>query len=1088
MAGASETQSGRRPMSERKGAIAWMAKNPVASNLLMLLLLVGGIIMGLKVRQEVFPETELDIISVAVPYPGASPSEVESGIILAVEEAVRGLDGVKRVTSKATEGMATVNVELLIDVDKSKALSDVKGAVDRLTSLPKDSERPTTSLLDTRKEVISVVLYGDQDATVLRALAERARDQMLGDPGITQVDLLGAPAKEVAIEVPSAQLRTHNLTLEAVAQKVAATAVELPGGGVKTPSGEVLVRTAERRESELEFSDIPLVSGPKGTEVRLGEVADVRESFAETDESAVFEGKPAIMLRVYRTGDQTPIEVADTVRGHIERIETWVPAGVQVAQWADWSEIYRERMDLLIRNAQMGLILVLLSLGLFLELRLAFWVTMGIPISFLGALLFMPSMDVSINMISMFAFIVTLGMVVDDAIVVGENIYTFRQRGHSPVQAAVLGVQQVATPVTFSIATTVAAFSPMLFVPGFMGKLFAVIPMIVISVLVISLVESLFVLPAHLGHLKDARPGGVFDWITQRQQVVSRMLERFIERRYAPVLKLTLRRRYFALAVGISSLIITAGFVAGGRIAFHFMPQLDGDIVVAQVELPYGSSVEQTERVRARIESAAKRALEDFGGEEVKRGVFSQVGALFAGGGPAANGSASGGHLANVQVFLKPSDQRDFESRAFLERWRELAGPVFEARKLTYSAAMGPSAGSPVDVELNHPDAKVLEAAAAEVEKALEGYGGVRDIENGNSEGKPQLDLTLTPAATSLGLTSNDIARQVRSAFYGAEALRQQEGRNEVRVIARLPISERRSEYDIESMLIRTPEGGEVPLLEVAEVERGRSWPEIERSDGGRIIHVKSDIDTEVTAANIVLETLTKDVLEGLPDRYAGLTYGFGGETREQAETMSALGTGGLIALIVIYALLAIPFKSYAQPVIVMSAIPFGMVGAVFGHLLMGYSLSMVSMMGLVALTGVVVNDSLVLIDAANAFRREGHGALQAISAAGVRRFRPILLTSITTFLGLVPMITETSVQARFLIPMAISLGFGVLFATFIILLLVPALYMMLEDLIWSTQLLRRWLFGDAESATLASEPYEDGFDEDFDVDFDDLY
>ena len=1087
--GASESQTGRRSMAERKGAIAWMAKNPVAANLLMLLLLVGGLIMGFRVRQEVFPETDLDIIAVSVPYPGASPSEVESGIILAVEEAVRGLDGVKRVTSQATEGMASVNVELLIDVDKSKALSDVKGAVDRLTSLPKDSERPTTSLLDTRKEVISVVLYGEQDAKVLRALAERARDQMLSDPGITQVDLLGAPAKEIAIEVPTAQLRTHNLTLEAVAQKVAATAVELPGGGVKTSSGEVLVRTAERRESDDEFSDIPLVNGPRGAEVRLGELADVRETFAETDESAVFEGKPAIMLRVYRTGEQTPIEVADTVREHIEQIKSWLPAGVEVAQWADWSEIYRERMELLMRNAQMGLILVLLSLGLFLELRLAFWVTMGIPISFLGALLFMPSMDVSVNMISMFAFIVTLGMVVDDAIVVGENIYTFRQRGMSHVDAAVHGVSQVATPVTFSIATTVAAFSPMLFVPGFMGKLFAVIPMIVISVLVISLVESLFVLPAHLGHQKDARPGGVFHWIGERQQVVSRALERFIERRYAPVLKATLRRRYFALAVGVSSIIITAGIVAGGRISFHFMPQLDGDIVVAQVELPYGSSVEQTERVRARMESAAKRALEDFGGDEAKRGVFSQVGALFAAGGPRPAGAASGGHLANVQVFLTPSDEREFESREFLERWRELTGPVFEARKLTFSASMGPSAGSPVDVELNHPDADVLEAAAAEVEQALEGYAGVRDIENGNAEGKPQLDLTLTPAATSLGLTSNDVARQVRSAFYGAEALRQQEGRNEVRIIARLPVQERRSEFDIESMLIRTPDGGEVPLMVVAEVERGRSWPQIERADGGRIIHVKADIDDKVTAANIVLETLTKDVLKDLPGRYPGLTYAFGGETREQAETMGSLKTGGLIALIVIYALLAIPFRSYAQPLIVMSAIPFGMVGAVFGHLLMGYSLSMVSMMGLVALTGVVVNDSLVLIDAANHYRREGYGALQAILAAGVRRFRPILLTSITTFLGLMPMILETSVQARFLIPMAISLGFGVLFATFIILLLVPALYMMLEDLLWTRRVIGRWLLGDPARATaLAEEPYEDGFEEDFDVDFDDVY
>ncbi|MEZ4429476.1 MAG: efflux RND transporter permease subunit, partial [Nannocystaceae bacterium] len=460
-------------MRDRKGAIAWMAQNPVAANLLMLLFLLGGLVMGAQVKQEVFPETDLDAISIVVPYPGASPSEVESGIVLAIEEAVRGIDGVKRVTASAAEGVGTVTAELEIDVDKSEALSDIKGAVDRLTSLPEDSERPTVSLINTRREVISVVLYGDQDPRVLRTLAERARDQMLNDPGITQVELFGAPPREVAIEVPTAELRRHDLTLEVIAAKVAAFSIELPGGGVKTPSGEVLVRTAERRLRDDEFADIPIIADARGTDVRLGDIGEVRETFAETDEEAIFEGKPGIMIKVFRSGDQTPVEVADTVREHIERIKGWLPAGVQIAQWADWSEIYRERMDLLIRNAQMGLILVLLSLGLFLELRLAFWVTMGIPISFLGALLFMPGMDVSVNMISMFAFIVTLGMVVDDAIVIGENIYDRRQRGVPYVQAAIEGAREVATPVTFSIATTVAAFAPMLVVPGFMGKLFA---------------------------------------------------------------------------------------------------------------------------------------------------------------------------------------------------------------------------------------------------------------------------------------------------------------------------------------------------------------------------------------------------------------------------------------------------------------------------------------------------------------------------------------------------------------------------------------------------------------------------------------
>ncbi len=1043
-------------MKDRKGAIAWMANNPVAANLLMLMFLLGGFIMSAQVRQEVFPETTLDMVTVSVPYPGASPTEVEQGIVLAVEEAVRGIDGVKRVTAVASEGAANVTAELELDADQAKALSDIKGAVDRLTSLPKDAERPTVSLAAPRAEVISVVLYGNQDTQVLRALAEQARDQMLVDSEITQVDLTGAPPREIVIEVPQAELRRYNLTLDQVAQKVAATSVELPGGGVKTSGGEILVRTSERRTSELEFARIPIITSATGTEVTLGDIGRVEETFAETDEAAWFEGQPGIMIKVYRSGDQTPVEVAERVRGHLDQIKTWLPPGVSIAQWQDWSQLYYERMDLLLRNAYTGLILVLLSLGLFLELRLAFWVTMGIPISFLGSLLFMPGLDASINMISMFAFIVTLGMVVDDAIVVGENIYERRTRGVSFVEAAIEGSREVAVPVTFSIATTIAAFSPMFFVPGFMGKMFAVIPTIVISVLIISLVESLFVLPAHLGHLKEPSEEGIYGVVYRRQQVVREALERFIKHRYAPFLHRTLRYRYVALAIGIASLVLTIGLIAGGRIAFHFMPPIAGDLVTASVELPYGTPVETTRRIQHRLEEAASVALAEMGEPDDKRGMFSLLGSSPIRGGPRPQASGgSGSHIASVQILLVPADDREMDSEAYMERWRELTGPVFEAKKLTFTAAMGPSAGKPVDVELNHTDPAVLERAAKDVAEALAGYGGVTDIENGVAEGKPQLDLKLTDEAKSLGLTSNDIARQVRASFYGSEALRQQEGRDEVRVLARLPVEERTSEYNIETLLIRTQDGGEIPLVEAAKLSRGVSWPEIERADGGRLLHVTAEVDETQTAPGVVIKTLTADVLDKLGDRYPGLTYGFGGENREQKDTTEALASGGQLALIVIFALLAIPFKSYIQPVIVMIAIPFGFVGAVIGHVVMGYSLSMISMMGIVALSGVVINDSLVLIAAANTYRKEGKSPREAIQAAGERRFRPILLTSLTTFLGLMPMILETSVQARFLVPMAISLGFGVMFATFIILLLVPCFYMMIEDM-------RGMLFGPA--------------------------
>lgn len=1030
------------------GAIAWMAGNPVAANLLMMFLLIGGLLMSCRVKQEVFPETELDMISISVPYPGASPAEVEQGIILAVEEATRGIDGVKRVVATAAEGRGYVTAELEVDADKEKALADIKSAVDRITSLPKETERPIVSLLTNRSEVLSVVVYGQQDLAVLRDLAEQARDQFLTDSRITQVDLAGAPPREISIEVPREQLRVHGLTLDAIAQKVTQTSLQMPGGGVKTATGEVLVRTNERREDERGFSDIPVVTGPAGTEVRLGDIARVRKEFAETDESASFDGMPAIMIRVFRIGEQKPLEVAAAVREQSERVAAFLPPGVKIAQWRDMSEIYAQRVDLLMRNAYMGLALVMICLGLFLELRVAFWVTMGIPISFMGALLLMPSMDVSVNMITLFAFIVVLGMVVDDAIVVGENIFERTQRGESYLEAAIGGAKEVGVPVVFSVLTTVAAFTPLFFVPGFSGKLFSVIPVIVISVLLISLFESLFILPAHLGHMKKPGEKGVYAAIHRQQQRITRGLERFIARFYAPLVRAALRWRYLTLAIGAAMLIVTIGYARAGLIGFRFFPAIDGDVVTASIELPYGASVEQTRLVQQRLLTTAQQLIEEHGGEPIKRGLFAQIGSRGGGGNMGGGGlQTSGGHLANVQVYFVPSDQRDFETSAFAAEWRERVGPVVEAKSVQFSFNMGPSAGRPVDVEISHRDDEVLDRAAADVVAALRSYAGVTDIENGVALGKPQLDLTLRPEAVSLGLSATDIARQVRGAFYGSEALRQQDGRNEVRVLVRLPDAERRNENDIADLLIRTPQGGEIPLREAAEIKRGRSWPSIERADGRRIIHVTADIREGESTPAMVLGKLTDEVLNGLPDKYPGLSWGFGGENRAQRESLGSLGAGAMMAMLAIYGLLAVPFRSYIQPLIVMAAIPFGLVGAIGGHVMLGLELSIMSMMGMVALSGVVVNDSLVMVDATNEFhQRQGMSVFEAVAAAGARRFRPIMLTSITTFFGLAPMILEPSVQARFLIPMAVSLGFGVMFATGITLLIVPALYLAVED------------------------------------------
>ena len=1067
---------------KRRGVIAWMAQNSVASNLLMLGLVVGGLVIGSTVKQEVFPEFDLDVISVGVPYPGASPAEVEQGIVLAIEEQVRALDGVKRVTASSAEGAAGVTIELELGTDPNKALADVKSAVDRITSFPEEAEEPTVSLVSNRKEVIAIAVYGDQSDEVLRQVAEDVKDDLLLSPDITYVELAGTRPREISIEVPQENLRRYGSSLPQIAAKVRQLAVELPGGGVKTAAGEVLVRTAERRDLAHEFETLPIITAEDGTEVTLGTIARVEDTFEDNDVSATFDGKPAVLVNVFRSGDETPVEVADVVHAYVKQTteDGILPPGLELAALNDASQMFRERIDLLVRNAQLGLVLVLIVLGLFLNARLAFWVTMGIPISFLGSLLLMPLLDVSVNMISLFAFIITLGIVVDDAIVVGENIFEMRERGMGRMSAAITGARQIAVPVTFSVLTSIAAFSPLLFVPGPSGKFFRVIPSIVICVLTISLIESLLVLPAHLGHrstlftalqrfflwpfrasvrkplprLGDDDPdppkGRIVEALEAPQRRFSVWLQWVIDRAYDPTLKWVLEHRYAAVVIAASILIATFGFLASGRLPFTFLPKTDSDRITAQAVLQFGTPVAESEALRDRIEEAARKTLDEFGGPRYADGIFTLVGGrVRAGLGPSGpSGGSAGSHIAGVQVFLVPSDQRDFGASEFAEAWRQRVGEVIGLESLTFVYSTGPGAGSPIEVELAHDDIQVLEEAASEVAEALSSYAGVKDVDDGFARGKPQLDFELTPLGTSLGLTAEDVGRQVRGAFFGSEALRQQRGKDEVRVMVRLPEDERRSEYDIETLMLRTPDGGEVPLTMAAEVERGYAYTTIKRAEGRRVVPVTADVVPGKGNAGQVLASLRDEVLPGVVAKYAGLTYSFEGERKSQSESLGALAIGFPLALGAIFTLLAIPFGSYLQPLVVMSAIPFGLVGAVGGHLLMGYDLSLISIMGIVATSGIVVNDSLVLVHAANAFRADGHSSYESVRMAGTRRFRPILLTSLTTFFGLAPMIAETSVQARFLIPMAISLGFGILFATFVILLMVPALYLILEDVV----------------------------------------
>ncbi len=1019
--------------SRSSSSIAWMAANPVAANLLMLVFLIGGaIILFTQVKQEIFPEFEVDLVKISIAYPGASPEEVEKGVVLAVEEAIGNLDVVKKLTAVASEGKASIDAEIYEDEEMNKAVADIKNEIDRISSFPEDVEEPQVSVRSMRREVLSLVIYGDVSEKVLREMGEQVRDDLLTDERITQVDLDGIRSPEISIEVSREQLRAYDLTLDQIASEIRRSAVDLPAGGVKTRGGEILLRTTERRDIGREFEDLVILRDKDGTRVRLGDIATIVDGFDDEHVGSYFNGKRAVRVDVYRTGDQTPLTVAAAVQEYRAQLEGRLPPGVQTAIWRDRSETYHQRVDLLTRNAWIGLILVIVILGLFLEIKLAFWVTLGIPISFLGAFLFLPMVDVSINMISLFGFIVTLGMVVDDAIVVGENIYVHRQMGLKPNDAAVIGAMQVSVPVVFAILTTIAAFAPMFFVSGTMGKVFRILPAVVVSVLVLSLIESLYILPAHLAHSVPVKEGGFFSF----QQKFGRMVENFARFVYGPIVEKAVAYRWITLAIGLALLMVTIGWVNGGRIAIEPFPKIESDSVEASAELPFGVAAAESDVVKKRLEDAAFAIIEEENqrhGQSIFRGMNTRV---------------RGTHSISVTVLLVPTDQRNFSGVDFSNRWRKKIGPITGVESLSFDAtAGGPRGGKPVDVQLSHRNIDVLKKAAVELAEKLKAYEGIQDVDDGFADGKAQINFRIRPEARSLGLTATELGRQLRHHFYGSEAIRQQRGRDLVKVMVRLPENERSSEFDIEEMIITTPDGGEIPLSSAAWLDRGRSYTAIFRTDGQRNVHVSAELDFDVTSSGSVLGSIAQDEMPGLLQKYPGLTYTFEGGDRSRRESMASLKTGFLMAVLVMYVLIAIPLKSYLLPLVVLSAIPFGFVGAVIGHIIMGYSLSLVSMMGLVALSGVVVNDSLLLVHTVNRMRSQGKDMQSAVIASGIRRFRPIILTSVTTFFGLTPMIFETSLQARFMIPMAISLGFGVLFATGITLLMVPSFYIISQDI-----------------------------------------
>ncbi|MEL7059081.1 MAG: efflux RND transporter permease subunit [Acidobacteriota bacterium] len=1057
--------SGRRPKAS--GPVSWFAGHHVAANLLMVFVLLSGILTLGSITVEIFPEFTADTITIRVPYRGASPAEAEEGVVIRVEEAIAAVQGIKRIRSTASEGSGLVTVEIDEDADNRRVLDEVKAAVDRIETFPEEIEQPIVSEVLPRRQVISVVLFGDVAPKTLTVLAERVRDDLTALDEITQADVRGVPPYEISIEISEQALRRHGLSFSQVADAVRTTSLDLPGGSVKTAGGEVLLRTKGQRYRGEEFEKIVVLTGRDGTDVRLGEVATVIDGFEDADISSRFDGQTAALVQVYRTGDEGALDVTQAVRDYIARTQDSLPAGVTVDTWQDTSQILRQRIGLLLKNARLGLILVFVCLALFLDLRLAFWTTMGIPISFLGGLYLLPAFDVTINMISLFAFIVSLGIVVDDAIIVGENVYSKMESGMRPLEAAVTGAREMAMPVTFAVLTSITAFMPLMLVEGTLGSVMRNIPAVVIAVLILSLIESLLILPAHLSG--DGGPPRVLRplvallrhplrLLQSARGLATRGLERLVRGPYSRLLETALAWRYLTVATAVAILFLSIALSVGGFVKFSFMPSIDADNMTAYLQMPQGTPAEQTKQIALRLERAALEVAEEFDAERSDLGpdqslivhVATTVGEqpTAGGGGPTSTGASTGGggHLAEVFVELLPGEVRNASSAVLMNRWRDKVGEVAGASALTYTATLF-SAGDAISVQLAHRDFDTLLEATEALKASLAEYPGTKDIADSFLPGKRELKLDLTAEGRALGLTLSDLARQVRQGFFGEEAQRIQRGRDDIRVMVRYPEAERESLGDVESIRIRLPNGTEVPFATVAQVEEGRGFASISRVDRRRVVTVTADVDAQVANANDINASLREEVLPRLLADYRGLTFDFEGEQREQEESLSSLGDNFIVALCVMFGLLAIPFRSYTQPLIVMAVIPFGFVGALFGHLLLGLELTLLSFFGIVALTGVVVNDSLIMVDLINRQRLDGVPLDTAIREAGKRRFRPILLTTLTTFLGLSPMILETSLQARFLVPMAVSLGFGIVFATVLTLLLVPVIYRILEDL-----------------------------------------
>lgn len=1023
------------PETEHRGIIAWFSTNGVAANLLMLFIIAAGIGTLFFIRIQLFPDFETRMIQASMAYPGAAPEEVEQAIVIPIEESVQDLSGINRLRSTAREGSGVVTLEITPGYDMVELLNEVKSRIDRISTFPDNVERPVVREIEMTQEVLDVAVYGNLDDRAMKTLAQSIRDEILLLPEVSRAQIQGDRDYEIAIEVSENTLREYGLTMGQVASAVRASSIDVPGGAIRTQNGRIQLRTQEQAYTGPEFANIVLRTHPDGSRLYVRDIATVVDGFVETEEFSRFDGKRSLNIRILATEDQNVLDIEEAVLAYVEDRRGTFPDGVNVDTWGNTVFYLKGQLNMMLGNLAMGALLVFLVLTTFLRLKSAIWVMIGIPVAFLGAIALMPMgpFPIDINMLSLFGLILVLGIVVDDAIITAESIHhTVSRQGHS-LDNVIAGTHRIAVPATFGVLTTIAAFAPMLLVGGQAAPFFEAIGMVVILCLLFSLVESKLILPAHLAAAEKVPDNPEQRSPLQRyQDAVAHRLARFIHNVYRPALQLSLRNRYSTVALFIGGLILSAGIIVGGLVRFEFFPSIPSDFIQASVTMNDGTSYEARNEALAQMEQAVLTLNEAFPETPPVDHVM-----VFT------NGDTGGSLL----VELVKSEDRQVAPSEIEQRWRERVGPITGAREVRFFSSTMVGGGSAINLQLTGADFTQLESAANRLTAVLGEYEGVYDVSNSYSQGGDEIRLKIKPGAEQLGLDATMLGNQVRRAFYGDEAQRLLRGRDELRVMVRYPEEERESVASLENMRIRTPEGTEVPFSEVAEVEIGEGFSTISRIDRQRTVSVTADIDPLVAQSGTVVRDVIANHVPALLSDFPAVSFGLGGATQEQNELMLRIALFFLVALFLIYTLLAIPLRSYVQPLIVMAVIPFGMIGALIGHIVFDSTVSMMSLFGLVALSGVIVNDSLILVDFVNRGRRKGMALMDAVVDAGTSRFRAILLTTLTTFLGLLPVMFETSMQAQMVIPMTLSLGFGIVFGTVLTLFLIPSLYLILEDL-----------------------------------------